>query len=71
MKIWFYEQAQAKGTTNFYESLTPDDVPVEYHKYFERKWRADKEGAENGEPPKNIELYKPKGAISTDSSSFT
>lgn len=52
MKTWFYEQAQAKGTTNFYESLTPNDVPVEYHKYFERKWRADKEGAENGEPPK-------------------
>ena len=43
MKIWFYEQAQAKGTTSFYESLTPDDVPVVYHKYFERKWRADEE----------------------------
>ena len=43
-KTQFYEQAQAKGTTGFYESLTPDDVPVEYHKYFERKWRTDKEG---------------------------
>ncbi len=52
MKTWFYEQAQAKGTTNFYKSLTLYDVPVEYHKYFERKWRTDKEGAENGEPPK-------------------
>ncbi len=52
MKTWFYEQAQAKGTTGFYESLTLYDVPVENHKYFERKWRADKEGAENGEPPK-------------------
>lgn len=52
MKTWFYEQAQAKGTTNFYKSLTLHDVPIEYHKYFERKWRADKEGAENGEPPK-------------------
>jgi len=51
-KTWFYEQAKANGTTSFYESLTPDDVPVEYHKYFERKWRADKEAAENGEPPK-------------------
>ena len=51
-KTWFYEQVQANGTTSFYESLTPDDVPVEYHKYFERKWRADKEAAENGEPPK-------------------
>ena len=52
MKTWFYKQAQAKGTTNFYKSLTLYDVAVEYHKYFERKWRADKEGAENGEPPK-------------------
>ena len=52
MKTWFYKQAQAKGTTNFYKSLTLYDVPVEYHKYFEHKWRADKEAAENGEPPK-------------------
>lgn len=52
MKTWFYEQAQAKETTNFYKSLTLYDVPVEYHKYFERKWRTDKEGAENSEPPK-------------------
>ena len=51
-KTWFYEQAQANGTTSFYESLTPDNIPVEYHKYFERKWRADKEAAEKGESPK-------------------
>lgn len=25
---------------------------VEYHKYFERKWHADKEAAEKGESPK-------------------
>lgn len=37
MKTWFYEQAQAKGTTGFYESLTPDDAPVVFHKYLERK----------------------------------
>ena len=42
---------------------TPDDVPVEYHKYFERKWRADKEAAENGEPPKNIELYNQRSYL--------
>ena len=41
-----------EGDSRINESLTPDDVPVEYHKYFERKWRADKESAENGEPPK-------------------
>ena len=52
LKHGFTKQAKANGTTSFYESLTPDDVPVEYHKYFERKWRADKEAAENGEPPK-------------------
>lgn len=51
-KTWFYEQVQANGTTSFYESLTPDDVPVEYHKYFERKWRANKEAAEKGKSPK-------------------
>ena len=41
-----------EGDSRINERLTPDDVPVEYHKYFERKWRADKEAAENGEPPK-------------------
>lgn len=41
-----------EGDSHINESLTPDDVPVEYHKYFERKWRADKEATENGEPPK-------------------
>ena len=51
-KTWFYEQAQANGTTSFYESLTPDDVPVEYHKFFNRKWRAEAEAAQNGESPK-------------------
>ena len=51
-KTWFYEEAQRRGTCSFYEIATPDDIPLEYHKYFERKWRADKEAAENGEPPK-------------------
>ncbi|MFQ9505929.1 MAG: hypothetical protein ACLRZ2_04335 [Veillonella sp.] len=48
---------QRRGTCSFYETATPNDIPLEYHKYFERKWRADKEAAENGEPPKNIKLY--------------
>ena len=51
-KTWFYEEAQRRGTCSFYETATPNDIPLEYHKYFERKWRADKEAAENGEPPK-------------------
>ena len=46
------KEAQRRGTCSFYETATPDDIPLEYHKYFERKWRADKEAAENGEPPK-------------------
>ena len=51
-KTWFYEEAQRRGTCSFYEIATPDDIPLEYHKYFERKWRADKEAAEKGESPK-------------------
>ena len=51
-KTWFYEEAQRRGTCSFYEIATPDDIPLEYHKYFERKWRADKEAAEKGEAPK-------------------
>lgn len=58
MKTWFYEQAQAKGTTNFYKSLTLYDVPVEYHKYFERKWRANEEVTQNGRNRKNTAPYK-------------
>lgn len=58
MKTWFYEQAQAKGTTGFYESLTPDDAPVVYHKYFERKWRANEEVTQNGRNRKNTAPYK-------------
>lgn len=61
-KTWFYEEAQRRGTCSFYETATPDDIPVEYHKYFERKWRTDKEAAETGEPQKNIELYNKRGA---------
>ncbi len=45
-------EAQRRGTCSFYETATPDDIPLEYHKYFERKWHADKEAAEKGETPK-------------------
>ncbi len=58
MKTWFYEQAQAKGTTGFYESLTPDDAPVVYHKYLERKWRANEEVTQMVEIEKNTAPYK-------------
>lgn len=46
-KTWFYEEAQRRGTCAFYETATPDDIPVEYHKFFERKWREDAENMVN------------------------
>lgn len=51
-KTWFYEESQRRGTCSFYETATPDEIPVEYHKYFEKKWRADAEAAKKGEEPK-------------------
>ena len=51
-KTWFYEEAQRQGTCAFYETASRDDIPVEYHKFFERKWQAEEEAAAKGEAPK-------------------
>lgn len=39
-KTWFYETASAAGTTEIFESITPDQVPPHFHSFMERKWKA-------------------------------
>lgn len=51
-KTWFYEETKRRGSCDFYETATPDDIPKGYHKFFERKWRAEAEAVQNGESPK-------------------
>lgn len=39
-KTWFYETAAAAGTTDIFETIKPENVPIAFHPFMERKWKA-------------------------------
>lgn len=55
-KTWFYEEAQRRGTASFHQTVTPDEVPEEYHPFFEQKWKHDKKAAQKGEAPGQYDM---------------
>lgn len=55
-KTWFYEEAKRRGTATFHQTITPDEVPKEFHQFFEKKWKHDKQTANKGTKSRQYDM---------------